>query len=691
MPEPSAVAIQQSVQDQEPDNLYSAPAGDTGYSYLFGTLGYKSQFWNAWGTHRRAVQMRHFWHQEENALVIGALSNLINRMQQTPWELVGPASTVKRWHDVMQGVQFGDGWDAMNERLFQDYLGQDKGAFLEVIGPGSPDTMLDKAATGVAVLDSLRCYVTGNPEFPVWYRSHRTGKYHKLHWSRVLRFVDMPSPDPAHRGMGTCALSRAAAIANTQYLMARYRSEQLADLPPKGFVTFAGIDDNQLKNVMNSYEAERDSKGAEVFGGLIRLTSVKLDSPVDVNVTPFSNMPDGFNYESSMDNDVKLLALAIGDDPLEIWPLTGAGLNNSGQAQTLHAKGKARMLGKMRTLMERQINLGLLPRNLELKYKPKDTEQEKQDIDNADRVRLMAQGAYSNNLITLYEGRRILANATSIFSDVLLDDQGEMIRLPDDDRMTDDQEKPVDVSMDESAPHIVDPNTQPKTEEMVADDTETKAVRPLVSDYTGCKTIQATRTKFEDDLEGIINAARDGSLTRRRFAPVMRSVLSRAINSAFEDGLEDGGVDPRDKSDDDNSAIVRLIADANQYVSALSAVLYSETGISDAEAAQKPTMWYNKSISPAYDAGRMSADRNGLYEWVYGSTEHCSDCRALNGQIHRLRDYVKSGWMPQSDQLECKGYNCKCRLVKRTGVRARGRFPRKSLHLHDEHDGVISA
>jgi hypothetical protein len=90
-------------------------------------------------------------------------------------------------------------------------------------------------------------------------------------------------------------------------------------------------------------------------------------------------------------------------------------------------------------------------------------------------------------------------------------------------------------------------------------------------------------------------------------------------------------------------------------------------------AKQKPAMWYNKSIAPAYQSALLSADKNGMYEWALGKAEHCSDCLRLNGQRHRMRDWKRKGLLPQSDVLECGGFNCKCSLNK-VNAKARGNY-----------------
>jgi hypothetical protein len=52
-----------------------------------------------------------------------------------------------------------------------------------------------------------------------------------------------------------------------------------------------------------------------------------------------------------------------------------------------------------------------------------------------------------------------------------------------------------------------------------------------------------------------------------------------------------------------------------------------------------------------------------LLEWVMGATmEHCSDCLRLTGAVATAEEWAASGWLPQSRNLECGGYNCQCSL-----------------------------
>lgn len=189
------------------------------------------------------------------------------------------------------------------------------------------------------------------------------------------------------------------------------------------------------------------------------------------------------------------------------------------------------------------------------------------------------------------------------------------------------------------------------------------------------KSIQSTRIDFEDEFLDLLNAGRANRIDKRRFAGALRNMIAKYGNRAYRDGLVDGGVTDATTDDDDLRTIDSLIKQQSGFVSSLANDVYG-MGISEADAVQRPAMWFNGSIGPFYTAGLGSADANGMYEWVLGQTEeHCPDCLRLDGQVHRLRDWIrrnlKAGTVGQD--TKCKGFHCDCDLVK-TSARAKGGF-----------------
>lgn len=220
---------------------------------------------------------------------------------------------------------------------------------------------------------------------------------------------------------------------------------------------------------------------------------------------------------------------------------------------------------------------------------------------------------------------------------------------------------------------------------------------PSGGSYTeaSMKAIQATRLLFEGDYDDLLSAYRAGDINRRTWATRMRTLLQRYGRLAFRDGLIDGGynISPTSPLGDDDAATVnQLLAEQSQYVTSLGAVL-KEGEISDTQARMKPAMWWNKSVKPFYDAGRLSADKNGLYLWLLNPLkQNCPTCIAAAGQVHRLRDWYRKNLIPQSDDLLCRGFNCGCQLQRTSGrtIGRLGRIPMYAGKTHDHDDGEPS-
>lgn len=191
----------------------------------------------------------------------------------------------------------------------------------------------------------------------------------------------------------------------------------------------------------------------------------------------------------------------------------------------------------------------------------------------------------------------------------------------------------------------------------------TDRVFPYGYEMETVKAIQATRLLFEGDFDDLLSAIRGSGMARRTWANRMRTLIQKYGRLAFYDGLNDGGVTitPEEPlSPEDETTVRGLIAAQSQYVTGLGEVLIGD-GISDAAAGSKAALWWNKSIMPFYDAGRLSANANMPARWILNPLKkNCDTCLAANGQVHRLRQWVEANIMPQSDNLLCGGFQCGC-------------------------------
>lgn len=595
-----------------------------------------------WGSPRRLHALMQLFYEPKNVLVVGALKGLITRISQTPWEITGPKSRTPYWQDVFQSGQRGLGFTALIGMLARNYTVLDPGAVLYLEGRGSPDKPLNSAVVGLESLSSARCYFTDDDSHPVWYLSKRTGKLHKIHASRVVRWIDTPTDDPAFNHLGLSAMSRASAVAQITSLLMQHQVTTLDDVPASGYAIYNGLGEPRVNKAKSDYVARRSKDRSDLVHNLIEFFSMDPTYKATIDVTPFSQLPQNFSLTEYMSMYVDLAALAIGVDPQDIRPLSSSALGSGAQSTILAAKGKMNAYGLMLSDLERLINTAVLPRNMEFKWKPRDQEQDESEARTAQYWSGIATSLMSQGVITAEQAQRLLANNVQAFQDLLLDETGQL-RLPDNDPKETVAEDTTQLADAPPAPEEAPPPAQAE------------------------KTLESTQGQFESDIANLFLAAVQGQVTRQRFGIAARALIAKYGRRAYLDGLEAGGVDKVETSDEDLAEIASIAASQSIYVTNVGEAIYADNTVSEAEAAGKPQLWWNKSIMPFYQAGLESADKNGMYEWKLGQTEeHCSTCIRLNGQVHRLRNWVDRGWLPQSSKLECGGWRCDCRLDKTT-------------------------
>lgn len=641
------------------------PTEDSPLPALMSYIMYRGALLPTKGNNRRDRALFDFYWNDHNWLIRGAFANIAKQFASTPSEIKGDQPRLVRYYeDVLSQAEFGSfggGLRGLMLRFALNYLRFDSGALVEMVGNGNKRGPIRGRVESIAMIDNLRCRFSGIPEYPVDYWP-RKGELYRLHETRVAQIVDMPDTTEEWNGAGDCALARAVSVVQQQIVMDRYNIQRMDDLPPAGVMLLNNIKQKWDDAVAN-YEADRRRDGADIWANVMVMEGIEPDKPAGIDFTSFASVPEHFDYEKYIRIQVNAAALALGVDPQDIWPLSGAALGTGTQSEILHTKGQGKTLADLRTAFTRFINFYVLPDSLEFQFKFKDAEQDKQQADT--EAVLVANANALKGVFDAEIAAQYLVNTSDRFADVLLDAAGQL-RLPSDDP------KPETDTLTIDADAVTTESDTPTTDAPGTPAQETIAESDTPLDDETQKDVQATRLDFEADVSDAISAARSGSIDRRRFGIVMRAHLAKYGRKAFADGLEEGGIlEPPDA--EDLNTITGMVADQSRYVTDLGSVIYS-AGITDAQAVEKATLWWNKSMSPFYQAGIASADKNGLYEWTLGATEqHCKDCLRLNGQKHRMKDWIGSGWQPQADHLECKGFHCDCKLVKSSG-RASGRF-----------------
>jgi hypothetical protein len=658
--------------------LPDALRGQVGSSYLY-QAGGRGELLPAYGTRERLLAQRNYYRLDYNYMVRGAFTGIAKRIASLPFEIRGGDTgeyDVTYYQDVLRGASFNQGWGDFVKQIVLDFLRYDTGAYIEVIAEGDPLEAIDSPIMGLANLDATRCYPTGDPRYPVVFWDDH-GRSHLMHYTRVIRMYDMPDNDDLHKGWGDSALSRAISIVNRQVLMGRYVEQSLDDNPPPGLMIATNINKQTLEQAINTYSQQRNVDSGGIWGKNVWLYGLDAANVAKIESVPFSNPPEKFSFRDYTELDVDALALALGVDRQELWQLSSGSLGSGAQSEILSLKARGKTIGDLITSLERVIN-DLLPDSMEFSFKYRD---EAESATNANTAQAWANAVQTmSNFVTQAEGRDILARNIPTVQDAITDESGTIVEVSDTTTIADEQ-----IITALSADNVQDTQTEDvATDSTALPDTPQEAkgnILGRVRNRLSRKSYQGTLQDFTGRLDALMSQALLGAFSRSQFVLQMNALLADYGERAYIDGLKQGGASGQ-LSANDTKRIASEYNKQSAYVPNLSTELY---GGKIQDTRNRATMW-GKSLQQFYNDGLLASESDNnpfpllpiplppkRYKWRYGLTEHCTDCLRLNGQVHTLRAWQESGWMPRASKLKCKGYHCKCELVE-TNEKERGRF-----------------
>jgi hypothetical protein len=621
------------------------------------------------GTRQREYALREMYRRDEMGLITGSFTGITKTVASLGWEIKGDDTTdplfndmaasqgwrlrrsngVEYFQEVLRQANFGAGWGTLITQWMNDYLRYDAGGYVEVIAAGDAYDKPMSAITGIAHLDPLRTYPTGDPRYPAVYYD-RYGGLHVFHHSRVLRMVDMDDGDEMHPGYGKSALSRAVAIAMQEMWISRYITARLDDKPSPGLTVIGGIMKAEWEATDRQFLTQQRTDAGSPWGNRkFYFTPDPAIMPKVENVE-FQVAPENFDYRVYTDINVDRLANAIGVDRQELMQLMGGNIGSGAQSVVLEQKSRGKCIGYFLQETERKIN-GLLPDGYTFEFKQRNSAQSREDALEAKLWTGVA--AEAGAALSANEKRALLA------------DQVEAIRdaIENAPRADDVSNQPMTAADDAPGATPIAPTQTPVPQDPVA------PAQPVQQ-----KDYATTQAMFVQDVGDLLMSAVTPNpyLDKRAFGVTLRSLLKNYGLQAYKDGMAQGGVIVDTLDPDDTSDATRVFIGQSVYVNGLADDVFVTKAVTPENARSRAQLW-GKSLQQFNDAGLYSADRNGMYRWDYGFTEHCKDCLRLNGQVHRLKTWKARELMPRSSKLFCRGFNCACRMT-RTTEKARGRF-----------------
>lgn len=662
------------------------------FSRMWGVGGYEFSVPGVEQPARQAYLARLRYHPQ-NVVFQAAAYALISQFVSTSYELSGKRR-ISHFEDVLMNADRGLGWESFWEKVLWDFLTLDDGAVIEIIGGGSTEGYLSRElVTGIGYLDPMRCYFTGNFEYPVWYQDYY-GKLHKMHYTRVIRMVDMPQGAQTAYGRGFCALSRVLASAQQTITMMTYTGEMLANEPPPGLMSVGNVlDPVKFEQSYDLYQAQRRQAGNSTYKPVWKHINPggKEIGKAEIEFIRFAQAPEGYDFEKYIRLQAQLVASGIGMDPNDILPLVSGNLGTGKESAILDRKAHGKMIAVIFKMVTRLLNRRVLPENLEYKSKHEDGEQSREEVERAngqlDIATKMQAIGIASEAIHLY-----VANTVPAFRDVLLDESGEL-RVYDSDPKAQEQQLSPDVEAEETADDVqseVDAGN-PKTEIVTDGEKARKAIREYADTawLSGRKDYEDVLTAFSADMYSAIEGANDGDYDRRRAGIVIRANISKYGTRGYMEGLKVGGFDEGYLDTYDQKRVNTLITEASGYVSNLTERIYSK-GMSEAEIRNSVTAWGNKTLYKFFLWGLESADKNTLM--VFGGRdgkESCDTCKRLKGKIYRMYEWAAAKLRPRVDteNFDCGGWECEHDLerAKKGSRRSSGKLKILAAELIHAH------
>lgn len=648
----------------------------------FGISTSRSAFLPAWGTRAREYALRDLIDRDEMNLFQGAFAGIAKLIAALPWEIKGDEEEndtfgrmaasqgwrlrrnngVEYFQEVFRQANFGGGWGELVTQIIHDFLVYDGGGYIEAIAPGDAYDKPYGAITGIAHLDPLYTYPTGDPRYPAVYYD-RYGGMHVMHHARVIRVVDMLRGDQLRPGYGKSALSRGVGIALAEIEMQRYIVGRLDDKAPPGVSIVGGILQAQWDAQTQKYRAMQSMDATPTFGQRMFYFVPDAALMPKLENYEFSAAPEKFDYRVYTDINVDRLANVLGVDRQELMQLSGGGaIGSAGQSMVLAQKARGKTIGFLLQQLERKLN-DLLPDEFTFEFKYRDGQEA---LESAQKMQIIgAAVAAMTGILSPAEQKQILSNEIESVRDAIQDapranDVFNGTVTAEDDTAGAVPNAPVAQAQQ--------PATQPPNVNINDDVEDDITAKTIQKDYS------TTQALFIQDVSDLLKSASTPNtyLDRRAFGVVMRSFLKNYGTQAYKDGMAAGGTFVETLDAEEAADNARIFITQSQFIDGLADDIYKAKSVTPNNAQSRAMLW-GKSLQQFNDAGMLAANKNAMYRWQVGISEHCPDCLRLNGQVHRAHNWKRSGWLPRASRLKCRGYNCRCSLIRTTET-ARGRF-----------------
>lgn len=308
----------------------------------------------------RDAWLSRYWMEEPH--LAGVIDSVVNIDKNRAWALTGGRNQVNRYTAMLREAEAGEGWRYfMNQQALSFYT-TDLGALAELgrDGVGGPVRALYN-------LDSTLCRLTGEFERPLRYDKNKEA------WSRddFFRVVSLPSPREEMMGLGFCAVSRVLKMSRLMIAVYQHDQEQLDATSAKGLLLLKGVSEQQWQDAMAARTQLMTAREQDYYGGVSVLASQTDD--ISATLVALSQLPAGFNIETTTNLLMYCYALCFGYDPREFWPTSQGSLGTGKESEVQHQKATGKGGADFMLSFQDRVQ-SILPPTLTFEFEQRDSE-----------------------------------------------------------------------------------------------------------------------------------------------------------------------------------------------------------------------------------------------------------------------------------------------------------------------------
>lgn len=198
-----------------------------------------------------------------------------------------------------------------------------------------------------------------------------------------------------------------------------------------------------------------------------------------------------------------------------------------------------------------------------------------------------------------------------------------------------------------------------------------------------------SESSFARGLHASVHALWGGMFDLVGFMDAMFALIEVEYTNAWHEGMRDAGVDPREMSIDEQTALQSHIIGAQGHAYDFGVYVEEhkkEVGDKLGSLEGRTELWLT-GYNTVYNEALTFAASDPHLVWVLGATEkHCGSCSRLDGKIKRASQWDASMIQPSNPPnpyLECGGWRCECYFEVTNQNATRGRLPRLTMAVHE--------